>query len=66
MRNYKIISLIALGLIGLLLVTLYWYYFVFSSVVGCIQVIQEARNPIPREVRFFPTPWDVPIGWQNK
>lgn len=31
--------------------------------VVCIQVITPARNPQTGEVRDFPTPCDVPEGW---
>lgn len=31
--------------------------------VVCIQVITPARNPETGEVRDFPTPCDVPEGW---
>lgn len=30
----------------------------------CIQVITNARNPFTGECRAFPTPCDVPSGWQ--
>ena len=30
----------------------------------CIQVITPARNPQTGEVRDFPTPCDVPEGWE--
>ena len=33
---------------------------------GCIQVIQSARNPVTGEIREFPTPCDVPEGWQEE
>jgi hypothetical protein len=32
--------------------------------VACIQVITSARNPQTGETRDFPTPCDVPEGWQ--
>jgi hypothetical protein len=31
---------------------------------ACIQVIQPAKNPKTGEIRDFPTPCDVPEGWQ--
>lgn len=31
----------------------------------CIQVIQRARNPQTGEVKDFPTPCDVPEGWEK-
>lgn len=31
----------------------------------CIQVITPARNPATGEVRDFPTPCDVPDGWEK-
>lgn len=31
----------------------------------CIQVITQARNPETGEVRDFPTPCDVPEGWEK-
>lgn len=31
----------------------------------CIQVITRARNPETGEERDFPTPCDVPEGWQK-
>jgi len=30
----------------------------------CIQVITKAQNPITKEMKEFPTPCDVPGGWQ--
>lgn len=30
----------------------------------CIQVITKARNPTTGQVKTFPTPCDVPLGWQ--
>lgn len=30
----------------------------------CIQVITPARNPETGEIREFPTPCDVPDGWE--
>lgn len=32
--------------------------------VVCIQVITPAQNPLTGEVRDFPTPCDVPEGWE--
>lgn len=31
----------------------------------CIQVITPARNPNTGEIREFPTPCDVPEGWEK-
>ena len=31
----------------------------------CIQIIAEARNPNTGETRTFPTPCDVPEGWEQ-
>jgi hypothetical protein len=31
----------------------------------CIQVVTKAFNPKTGEVKEFPTPCDVPEGWQN-
>ena len=33
--------------------------------VPCIQVIAPARNPLTGECRNFPTPCDVPEGWET-
>lgn len=33
--------------------------------VACIQVITPARNPKTGEVKNFPTPCDVPEGWEK-
>lgn len=33
--------------------------------VVCIQVITPARNPATGEIREFPTPCDVPEGWEK-
>lgn len=30
----------------------------------CIQVVTPARNPQTGEIREFPTPCDVPEGWE--
>lgn len=35
-----------------------------TSPVVCIQVITPARDPQTRETREFPTPCDVPEGWE--
>lgn len=32
---------------------------------ACIQMIQPAKNPKTGEVRDFPTPCDVPVGWEK-
>ncbi len=32
---------------------------------ACIQVLAPARNPLTGECRVFPTPCDVPPGWQT-
>ncbi len=38
----------------------------FVEPVGaCIQVIAEAKNPETDEVRMFPTPCDIPEGWEK-
>lgn len=44
---------------------IYWFFFIFSFSGGCIAVIQEAKNPITGRVKTFPTPCDVPLGWQK-
>ena len=31
----------------------------------CIQVVTDARNPLTGEKRSFPTPCDVPAGWEK-
>ncbi|MEN9390316.1 MAG: hypothetical protein RLZZ283_416 [Candidatus Parcubacteria bacterium] len=31
----------------------------------CIQVVTSARNPMDGEIREFPTPCDVPDGWEE-
>jgi hypothetical protein len=31
----------------------------------CIQVITPAKNPLTGECKEFPTPCDVPPGWQK-
>lgn len=31
----------------------------------CIQVVTPARNPETGEIREFPTPCDVPDGWEK-
>jgi hypothetical protein len=36
-----------------------------SPPVACIQVLAPARNPLTGECRIFPTPCDVPAGWQT-
>lgn len=36
----------------------------FTKYDACIQVIAPARNPQTGEVRDFPTPCDVPEGWE--
>jgi len=37
----------------------------FTKYEACIQVITSARNPQTREIREFPTPCDVPEGWEK-
>ncbi len=38
----------------------------FVKPIGyCIQVIAEAKNPATGEIREFPTPCDIPVGWQE-
>lgn len=37
----------------------------FPDRVACIQVITPARNPVTGEVIEFPTPCDVPPGWET-
>ena len=37
----------------------------FVNYEACIQVIAEARNPQTGETRTFPTPCDVPEGWEK-
>lgn len=44
---------------------LYYFFFIFSFSGGCILKIQKARNPITQQVSVFPTPCDVPFGWQK-
>jgi len=61
--NKKIVKLI-IGII-VFLAFLYWFFFIFSFGGGCIQVLQEARNPITGQVKVFPTPCDVPLGWKK-
>ncbi len=31
----------------------------------CIQVITPARNPQTGEIKEFPTPCDIPAGWEK-
>jgi hypothetical protein len=33
--------------------------------VACIQVLAPARNPLTGECRVFPTPCDIPDGWER-
>ncbi len=47
------------------LIFIYWFFFIFSFSGGCIEVIQEAKNPITGQVKTFPTPCEVPLGWQK-
>ena len=44
----------------------WWYFSNSSEDTGevCAQVITEARNPETGEVKEFPTPCDVPEGWE--
>ena len=62
--NPKRVILVVGGFV-ILLAALYWFFFVFSFNQVGIQVIQRARNPITGEVRNFPTPGYVPIGWKQ-
>lgn len=36
-----------------------------DDAVFCIQVITPARNPETGEIQEFPTPCDVPEGWEE-
>lgn len=36
-----------------------------NSAIVCIQVITPARNPQTAEIKDFPTPCDVPEGWEK-
>ncbi len=47
------------------LIFIYWFFFIFSTNGSCIQVLQEARNPLTRQIKTFPTPCSVPLGWQK-
>lgn len=38
---------------------------VFVEYESCIQVIAQAKNPQTGEMRDFPTPCDIPEGWQK-
>ena len=62
--SFKRIILIVAGFV-LIIAVLYWFFFVFSFSQSGITVIQKARNPITGEIRNFPTPGAVPIGWQQ-
>ena len=62
--SFKRIILTVAGFV-LIIAVLYWFFFVFSFDQGGIQPIQRARNPITGEIRDFPTPSSVPIGWQQ-
>jgi hypothetical protein len=64
MKNLKGLITVTITLV-VLGAFVYWVFFVFSPDSGCIQVIQRARNPITKEVRDFPTPCAVPIGWDR-
>lgn len=35
-----------------------------NAAAACIQVLAPARNPLTGECRVFPTPCDVPEGWE--
>ena len=37
----------------------------FTEYEFCTQVISKARNPQSGEIREFPTPCDVPQGWEK-
>jgi len=37
----------------------------FVNYEMCAQIIARAKNPDTGEEREFPTPCDVPLGWQN-
>jgi hypothetical protein len=36
-----------------------------APAVACIQVLAPARNPLTGECRVFPTPCDIPDGWER-
>ena len=38
---------------------------IFTKYEACIQIIASARNPKTLEIRDFPTPCDVPEGWEK-
>lgn len=65
MKAKKILFATFVGIV--LLGILYWFLFVFSFNLGvCLAVIQQARNPITGEKRVFPSPCNVPIGWEKQ
>lgn len=41
-----------------------YYSGLYSDDLGCAQVITDARDPVTGEVRTFPTPCNVPDGWE--
>jgi len=60
----------------ILIVTIFFFIWTFSFAQSnkflnpvknkiCIQVITPAKNPITGECKEFPTPCDVPPGWQK-
>lgn len=71
--RYKILGYLFLAGIFLAAVwAVYWWqygqhddnYNDDNDQMACIQVIQRARNPQTGEERDFPTPCDVPQGWE--
>ncbi|HYE22421.1 MAG TPA: hypothetical protein VD998_02405 [Verrucomicrobiae bacterium] len=62
---------------GLIFIIYNWQYGRTNPAVGsgeneskydtgvCIQVITPARNPFTGEIKEFPTPCDVPEGWER-
>ena len=65
-KRTKIVFGFTFGLM-MIIGILYWLLFIFPINANkiCIQVLQQARNPITREIRTFSTPCNVPIGWQK-
>lgn len=64
--NKTVKAVLILVLVSAFLIYAYWFFYTRPARSGavCIQIIATARNPITGEVKDFPTPCSVPIGWK--
>jgi hypothetical protein len=62
MKNKIIWSLVV---VVLLVGVAIWHYSTKGEAEVCAQVVTDGRNPATGEIKSFPTPCDVPEGWDT-